>query len=337
MKAVAAAFLVLWAGVSNAQTPQFTDEEKAKILAHGPWPAPYARDPSNRVSGKAEAVALGERLFFEPRLSGTGSVLCATCHVPFRGFQDNRPRGFGLEEGERNTPTLLNVRFARSYGWDSANDSLWAQSIRPLLDPREMRSGAKTVADFLRKDSRGYEKAFGREIPQDDEEVLVDVAKALAAYQETLVSAPTPFDEFRDALGKNDVPSMQKYPAAAQRGLKIFVGKGNCDACHSGPLFTNGHGGKLKASPFNLLGRYNDDPERGSATGTRQVEAQQRNLGEYRVPGLRNVARTAPYMHNGSLATLRDAVESHPTPNRLSQSEASDLVSFLELLTDEVR
>jgi len=349
----------------------FTEEEKRKILSHGPWPPARTRDPSNRVSGKIEAVALGERLFFEPRLSGTGSVLCATCHVPFRGFQDNRPRGVGLEEVDRNTPTLLNVRFSRWFGWDGANDSLWAQSIRPLLDPREMRSSPEKIADFLKKDP-SYEKVFGK--PGSDEEVLVNVGKALAAYQETLVSGRTPFDEFRDALERGDASSMEKYPAAAQRGLKIFVGKGNCDVCHFGPLFTNGefadtgvpffkgkgevdsgrHGGiaKLKANPLNLLGRYNDDPKRASATGTRHVEAQHRNFGEFRVPGLRNAARTAPYMHNGSVATLGDVVERYSNldierlhadgervlkPLHLSAEEAADLVTFLESLTDDAR
>ena len=88
----------------------FNDDEKARILSLGPWPPKPRRDPSNRVSGKPEAIALGERLFFEPRLSSTGSVLCATCHAPFRAFQDGRARGFGLEEGNRNTPSLINVR-----------------------------------------------------------------------------------------------------------------------------------------------------------------------------------------------------------------------------------
>jgi cytochrome c peroxidase len=153
--------------------------------------------------------------------------------------------------------------------------------------------------------------------------------------------------------------------------LKIFVGKGNCSVCHFGPHFTNGefadtgvsffvapgrvdagrHAGieKLKASPFNLLGRFNDDPSAKSAVGTRHVQAQHRNFGEFRVPGLRGVASTAPYMHNGSLATLRDVAmfyselneerlhadgERLLRPLRLSQAELDDLVVFLESLTD---
>ena len=353
---------------SGFQLSQFTQQEIARILQHGPWPPPAVRDPSNRVSGKREAIALGGKLFFEPRISGTGSVLCASCHVPFRGFQDARPRAFGLKEVERNTIAIVNAGFYRWYGWDGANDSLWSQSIRPLLDEREMRSSAPKVAQVMRTlFAKDYESAFGRKLPASDEEVLVDVGKALAAYQETLVSERTPFDDFRDALA-SDKPS--DYPEDARRGLKIFVGKGNCSTCHFGPHFTNGefadtgvpffvapgrvdpgrHAGirKLKDSPYNLLGRYNDDPARSTATGTRHVELQHRNFGEWRVPSLRNVAQTAPYMHNGSLETLRDVVKHYSElredrlhadgerilkPLRLSQSEIDDLVAFLQSLS----
>jgi cytochrome c peroxidase len=349
----------------------FSKEETARILQHGPWPPPPARDPSNRVSGKREAIAFGEKLFFEPRLSGTGSVLCATCHAPFRAFQDGRPRGFGLEEVDRNTPSVINTRFYRWYGWDGGHDSLWSQSIRPLLDEREMRSSPQKVAQAMRSlFAKEYEAAFGRKLPADDEEVLVDAGKALAAYQETLVSGRTAFDQFRDSLEKNDVEGMKSYPAAAQRGLKIFIGKGNCSTCHFGPQFTNGefadtgvpfftgpgrvdpgrHTGikKLKDNPHNLLGRYNDDPARSTATHTKHVELQHRNFGEWRVPGLRNVALTAPYMHNGSLATLRDVIRHYSELNEerlhadgervlkrlgLSAQEVEDLVAFLESLS----
>ena len=344
----------------------FSDEEKTRILSHGPWPPPSRKDPSNRVSGKPEAIALGERLFFEPRLSGTGSVLCASCHVPFRQFQDARARGFGLEDVDRNTPSLMNVGLYRWYGWDGAQDNLWAQSIRPLLDPREMHATPAHVAATVRRlFARDYERAFGRKPPTEDEELLVDAGKALAAYQETLVTRRTPFDDFRDGRAGD-------YPLAAQRGLRIFVGKGNCSICHFGPQFTNGefadtgvsffagkgrvdsgrHDGvkKLKASPYNLLGRFNDDATRGNATGTRHVDLQHRNFGEFRVPGLRNVARTAPYMHNGSIATLREVVQHYSDLNEdrlhldgekilrklnLTAGEIDDLVAFLESLSEQ--
>jgi cytochrome c peroxidase len=349
----------------------FNDVEIRKILSHGPWPPRLEPDPSNRVSGRPEAIALGEKLFFEPRLSGPGSVLCATCHVPFRAFQDGRPRGFGLKEGERNTLSVVDARFYRWFGWDGAQDSLWAQSIRPLLDPREMDASAAHVATALRTIfAKEYEKAFARPVPPDDETAMVDAAKALAAFQETLVSPRTPFDDFRDALSKGDREKAARYPLAAQRGLRLFIGKGNCSVCHFGPQFTNGefadtgvpffvapgrvdagrHAGiaKLRQSRFNLLGRHNDDAMARTAVGTRHVEPQHRNFGEFRVPGLRGAALTAPYMHNGSLPALRDVVKFYSElneerlhadgekilrPLRLSVQEAEDLAVFLESLS----
>jgi cytochrome c peroxidase len=350
----------------------FDEREIAAILRHGPWPPPAKTDPSNRVSGDTEAIALGERMFFEPRLSGPGSVLCATCHAPGRAFQDGKPRAFGLAQVDRNTPSVLNVRYGRWYGWDGGHDSLWSQSIRPLLDPKEMAASAAHVTRMVNKlYFKEYTGVF-REEPKDPETVLVNVGKALAAFQETLVTGRTPFDEFRDALEKND--SNHSYPVAAQRGLRIFVGKGNCSTCHFGPAFTNGEfadtgipffiekgrvdGGrsegirKLKDDVFNLMGKYNDDPSRATATGTRHVEAQHKNYGEFRVPGLRNVGNTAPYMHNGSLATLRDVVQHYSElneerlhqdgervlkPLKLTESEVADLVAFLESLSEQPR
>jgi cytochrome c peroxidase len=351
----------------------FKPEEVARILRHGPWPPALAPDPSNRVSGKPQAIALGEKLFFEPRLSGSGSVLCATCHAPWRQFQDGKARAFGLQEVERNTLSVVNSRFYRWFGWDGAQDSLWAQSIRPLLDSREMNASPAHVAHTIRTIfTRDYEKAFDRPVPKADEDVLVDAAKALAAFQETLVSGRTPFDDFLDALARDDANAMKSYPLAAQRGLRLFIGKGNCSVCHFGPQFTNGefadtgvpffvapgrvdagrHAGiaKLKQSPFNLLGRHNDDASKTTAVSTRHVEPQHRNFGEFRVPGLRSVAQTAPYMHNGSLATLRDVIgfysklneerlhadgEKILRPLHLSAEEAEDLIAFLETLSLE--
>jgi cytochrome c peroxidase len=201
------------------------------------------------------------------------------------------------------------------------------------------------------------------------------VAKALAAFQETIVTGRTLFDAFRDALERGDAAAMSSYPVAAQRGLKIFIGKGKCNVCHFGPNFTNGefdnvgvphfaekgrvdtgrYGGiaALLASPFNLLGLHSDDAEQETrALPTRHVEALHRNWGEFRVPSLRNVALTEPYMHDGSLATLRDAVRHYSElneerlhgheavrllrPLRLTDRESADLVAFLETLSGEV-
>jgi len=370
------AVLVLTAvTAARADVLDFSSAERQQILRHGPWPMPWQPDPSNRVSGKRAAIEFGRALFFEPRLSGTGTVQCSVCHLEIRAFQDGRVTGAALGVVDRNTPSLLDTRLHRWFGWDGANDSLWAQSIRPLFDPREMKSSAAHVARLLRTHRelrRAYREAFGASPGSDDEALLIDVGKALAAFQETLVSGRTPFDEFRDALANGDLGTAARYPIAAQRGLRLFVGRGNCSVCHFGPRFTNGefadvgipffigsgkvdpgrHGGisKLKQSRFNLLGSYNDDPSRRIATSTRYVEAQHRNFGEFRVPSLRNVARTAPYMHNGRLATLHDVVKHYSEidldrlhadgerilkPLHLTEQEIDDLVAFLESLTEK--
>ena len=364
-----------------------TADEIQAIVRHGPWPAPWARDVSNRVSASVAAIAFGEQLFFDPRLSGTGNVSCATCHVPESYWTDGRKLGTGLEEVDRNTPTVLNVRYHRWFGWDGAHDSLWSQSVRPMLDPREMAASDRHVGQWVRSDavlSCRYRAVFGSPPPADDEALLIDIGKALAAFQETLVSGRTAFDEFRDALAKSDWQAAATYPESARRGAQIFVGKGNCSLCHVGPAFTHGEfhevgipivrksGGidwgryqaikMLRASRFNLLGAYNDDKTRATATTTRFVDLAPQTFEQFKVPGLRNVAGTAPYMHNGHLATLRDVVrhyseldisllhqahvyagdvfaEAVPTdsmlqPLKLSEQEISDVVAFLESLTE---
>jgi len=283
---------------ANAEaTVDWTPEEVRAVAAHGPWPPAPVADPSNRVSGNPAAIALGRRLFDEPRLSSSRMVTCGDCHQAGRDWRDGRKRAFGLVELDRRTPTLWNVGYQHWFGWDGAADSLWMQSLRPILDPKEMASGAPAVAKLLREDKGlacGYERAFGAPPGADDETLLVDAGKALAAFQQTLVTPRTPFDDFRDALVAGDRDVLRRYPVEAQRGLKIFL-RGNCAACHFGPLFSNGefgdtgtpffvrpgeidsgrHGGiaRLKASPFNRLGRHSDDPSGASATRTRTSSA----------------------------------------------------------------
>ena len=355
-------------------TVNFTEEERAAILLHGPWPQPMPPDPSNRVSGNPGAVALGRRLFFDKRLSGDGQRSCATCHDPAKAFTDGRPRSIGVVQVDRNSIALANLRLNRWFGWDGASDSLWAQSIRPILDPKELALTLEELRRRVGSDAAlaaDYRHLFGASVELSEPDlVLVNVAKALAAWQETIVTGRTAFDAFRDALERGDGGAMARYPAAAQRGLRIFVGKGRCNVCHFGPNFTNGefddagvphfvekgrvdpgrHGGiaLLKASPFNLLGRWNDDPAKAPGLATRHVEPLHRNWGEFRVPSLRNVVRTAPYMHDGSRATLADVVRHyseldeerlHGIPGRtllralrLTPQERADLVAFLETL-----
>ncbi|MBI3370984.1 MAG: hypothetical protein HY017_04390 [Betaproteobacteria bacterium] len=372
----AAMVLAAVAPAAADEAVRFDENETAMILRHGPWPQPPVRDPSNRVSGNPAAIALGRALFFERRLSPGGVVSCAHCHAASRSWTDARAQAAGIGELVRNTPSLWNVGRNRWFGWDGGSDSLWSFAIRPILHPAEMGADAGHVALSLRADRQLaclYEGAFGlpgNRSPANDERVLVNAAKALAAYVETFVSGRTPFDDFRDALERGDAASAARYPLEAQRGLKIFAGRGNCAMCHFGPNFSNGefhdtgipffvkggvdpgrHAGiqRLGADRFNLLGNYNDDRSGDSATKTRHVDAQHRNFGEFKTPSLRNVELSAPYMHNGRFATLREVVlhyseiradrlhsdgEALLKPLKLSPREADDLVAFLRSLTD---
>src|SRR5713226_9913276 len=357
-----------------AANPVFTDSEIKIILSHGPWPTFAPPDPSNRVSGQADAIEFGTRLFFDQRLSAKGTVACASCHVPERNWSDNLRRGVGMSEVDRNTPTLMNLAASRWYGWDGASDSLWSQSLRPILDQRELAATPRHVAQLVRNDEQlscRYRKAFGTPpSPTDDEAVLVDVGKALAAFQETLVSGRTPFDRFRDALAKAEQPPLGTYSEPAQRGLKIFIGKGGCTACHSGPNFTGGEFfatglsrfaprgqpdpgrqdaiRQLAESRFNLLGLYNDDRTGASAARTRAASFEKAGFGEFKVPSLRNLILTAPYGRDGSVETLAEVVRHYADldpvslhakdgrpakPLDLTAREQTDLIVFLQSLS----
>lgn len=354
---------------------EFDASERALIAAHGPWPPVLARDDSNRVSQDTNAIRLGEMLFFDHELGGDSKLSCASCHDPGRAFSDGRVTGVGRTRLNRNTPSLLNLKSSRWYGWGGENDSLWAQSIRPLLALDEMANTPSMVKNRLLARQRYrdlYRQAFGETVAQEDSEsLLVNTGKALAAYQETLISKRSDFDQFRDALLRGNEDAMRSYPEAAQRGLKIFIGRGRCNLCHSGPRFSNGEFGdvgipyfvpggvdagryrgiqQVLQNPYNLLGRYNDGDSAKNAISIRHVNLTHRNWGEFKVPGLRAVAATAPYMHNGSLATLRDVVlhysnldeerlhsdgEKILRPLQLKPRQVDDLAEFLRSLGTE--
>jgi cytochrome c peroxidase len=235
-----------------------------------------------------------------------------------------------------------------------------------MLDPDEMGSSAAHVKQYFTSNAElasAYRAAFGREASSVGAEVaLVDAAKALAAYQETIVSGRTTFDAFRDALQVGDRAAAQRYPVAALRGLAVFVGSGGCGTCHAGPAFTDGSfreiagscadragnttgeqgdagrhadAARLLASPYNLAGRFNDDPRRIVPWQAKDLAAASTSAVSFRVPSLRNVARTGPYLHDGSCASLIDAARSHTTSvSLLADQDVNDLASFLETLTE---
>jgi cytochrome c peroxidase len=368
------AALALVAGpVSAQQLLDFSEEEKERIASHGPWPPAPQRDRSNRVEGRRAAIDFGRLLFFDTRLSATGTLACASCHQPARGFQDGLPVAQGRGAGRRNTLGLLDVAQRRWLGWDGAHDSLWAASLAPLLADDEMAQRVDLLAARVRGDPAWrarYRSAFGAAPGADDERIVIDLAKALAAYQATLVSPRTPFDDFRDALVRGDRRAAARYPLAAQRGLRLFIGEGRCSICHHGPAFTNEefadvgvpffvpggvdsgrHGGlrALLSSPTNRLGPHDDagidDPR---AVATRHLRVEHRHFGEFRVPGLRQLVDTGPYMHAGQLPTIEAVVAHYSELNEerlhadgekilrrldLNSAQASDLAAFLRTLS----
>jgi cytochrome c peroxidase len=338
---------------------EFTDAERARIVALGPWPMATVRDPSNRVSGQPRAIDLGRRLFFDPRMSPIGYVACVSCHAPDRAFADLKSRAHGLADLERNTIALANLRLQRWYGWGGSSDSLWMASLRPILDPREFDGSAASATRLFRRDAElahCYRTVFGEPPTGDEERVLVNVGKALAAFLETLQTGRTPFDDIRDALARGTAVPVA-YPATARRGLRLFVGRAGCIECHNGPNFSDGDfhatgapppiapappdlgraDGRrlLAASRYNLSGHFSDAPRRPFAAA---YVAQDSN-GAFRTPSLRNVAVTAPYMHNGRVETLDDAIRQHAITRTIGGSapddgEVADLVAFLRTLTD---
>ena len=359
-----AALALMAASAAAAADVVFTEAEVRVILSHGPWPAPHTRDASNRASGNRSAIEFGERLFFDTRLSAAGKFACVTCHIPERNWTDNRTRGAAAADVDRNTPTLMNVRLGRWFGWAGGADSLWSQSLRPILDARELGSSARHVAELVRKDDQlacRYRRSFGAApSPTDDESVFVDIGKALAAFQETFESPATPFDRFRDALARGAPIRPELYSEPAKRGLRIFIGKGNCTSCHSGPNFSSGefHDNgfssyaqgrvdrgrveglkEVQASRFNLLGTYNDDPSKVSSERVK-VAAEPGKPEAFKVPTLRHLMLTAPYGHHGNIETLSDVVRhysergsSQLKPLQLTAAERTDLVVFLESLS----
>ena len=308
-----------------------TPAERAAILALGPWPLAAIRDADNPASGNPAGIALGESLFHSPRLSPTG-LRCASCHEPWRHFADGRVVAQGVAAGSRNTPSLLDAARHRRYGWDGARDQLWQQSLRPLEDAREMPASTAQVAALVRGDAALSARAaavFGTPPEADDARVTRDVGLALAAYVETLATPRTPFDDWRDRLAGAPVglepAASDAFPAAARRGLRLFVGHAGCAACHAGPTLSD------DAFHVSLVHSM-------TAPGVADTGHPGGPGNMFRTPGLRDAASTAPYLHDGSAARLCDAAQPHAAdpgnvPPLLTAGERRDLVAFLRTLS----
>jgi cytochrome c peroxidase len=375
-RALPALALALAVSAAADEPVTFTDLEVKRFLQHSPLP-PLPPDETNAHADDPRAAALGQALFFEPRLSKSGTISCATCHQPDRSFTDGRALSQGVGAGRRHTPSLWNVAYNRWLFWDGRADSLWSQALHPIEDPVEMAGSRDAVVAAVGADARlrdAYQAVFGPLPPSgasrtEISRAFANLGKAIAAYERRLLSRRAPFDVFVEGVRENDTAKQAALSPAARRGLKLFLGRANCRTCHTGPTFSDGEfhaielpstgapdPGRLEGiervltDEFGAGGAYSDRTDGPRAQHVRFLSRAPHALGQFKTPTLRNVALTAPYMHNGQLKTLPDVLahysklENAPpagphhetilAPLALTPEETGDLLRFLEALTD---
>ncbi len=322
-----------------------------------PTPVVPADNPMN-----AAKVELGRYLFYDKRLSADRSMSCASCHQQAHAFTDGQRVHLGVtgEPGIRSSMTLTNVAFLSSYTWANPQLTTLEKQMRiPLFSEHPLEMGMaghdpQLIAELSR--DADYQKQFALAFPEDGGRITVqNLIRAIAAFERTLLSFHSPYDQYRH--GHRNALSPQ-----AHRGLALFFGERlECYHCHGGVNFTDNHMQQGQAFPevgFHNTGLYNEDGA-GSYKpwdhGLRDVTARAEDEGAFRTPTLRNIALTAPYMHDGSLPTLEAVIRSHyavkghgavtgkgPNPLRsefaegfeISDEEVNDVVAFLNALTD---
>jgi cytochrome c peroxidase len=288
-----------------------------------------------------EGVALGKVLFFDPILSADSTVSCSSCHLPERAFTDGRPVSIGIEGriGTRNAPTLLNVGFYyKGLLWDGRAATLEHQSLHPITDTVEMAANWGQVLTKIRRHPdypQLFRSAFGINAAAIDS---IHIAKALAQYQRTLISANALFDQ--KMRGEAVFNEQQLRGWAIFNDASALLPHSECAHCHADPLFTNLDYANNGLDQVNSLEDFTDKG-RGRITGNRY------DFGTFRVPTLRNIALTAPYMHDGRFATLEEVINHYTSgghyaenlnpnimPLQLSAQDKHDLLAFLHTLTD---
>lgn len=322
----AAAMHLLLVGIADAREPT----PPAAGPADQVFRLPPMQEPADNPTTPAK-VELGYKLFFDPRLSGNGTVSCATCHNPALGWSDGLRTGIGINGTvlPRGTPTIVNTGYNTQFMWDGRKKSLEDQALGPMQASAEMSTDFDAAIRMLRSSS-GYRHMFAQAFPGE----AIDsgtLAKAIAAYERSVVSTDSRFDRW--LAGDRKAITMQEW-----RGYQVFVDpqRGNCAVCHSGGNFTdNGfHNlGIAKAEDKRDDGRYHVRPIRSMR-------------GAFKTPTLRDVASTAPYFHDGSAATLMDVVEHYNRggddrsnispeirPLNLSRQDKEDLVAFMQALS----
>lgn len=297
--------------------------------------------PPNREGFTPQQIDLGRYLFFDPLLSADRSISCASCHDPGLGLSDGRARAIGADGSDigRAAPTLWNVAFLKRFFWDARAQSLEEQALGPLFSAHEMANTPEHLLEDLRG-SAAYRRLFAEAFPGNDVgPTLAQVQTALAAFQTSLVSLNSRYDRY--ALGHH--AALDEREIAGLNVFRSFVAR--CAECHTPPLFTN--------QQIAVIGT--PEPEgRALDVGAEKTFNVPKLKGGFKVPTLRNIAKTAPYMHSGRFATLREAVafytggRGHAVPPgvpmylhwhiwdpHLTPQELDLLVTFLQTLTDE--
>ncbi len=283
-------------------------------------PLPYLPPIPADNSMTPEKIELGKMLFFEPRISASGVISCATCHNPALGWADRIPRavGHGGQVGERNTPTVLNSGFLESQFWDGREPDLEGQALGPIQADIEM---AMTLAEAIErlKEFDIYHEHFGAAFPDDPDPINQDnVAHAIATFERTLNTPNSPLDRFL----RGDAQAMSESQVD---GMKLFVDAG-CVACHSGPALTDSNFHRFELPGSTDEGRF-------------VVTGDEADMFAFRTPTLRNVAVTYPYFNNGSVDNLHDAVQlmgQQMLGQDFTEQELDDLVAFMHALTGEM-
>lgn len=284
--------------------------------------------------GKMTAAGLGKILFFDPILSEDSSISCASCHRPEFAFADTVAfsRGVHGRLGKRNAPSVMNMSARESFFWDGRAATLAQQALFPIADINEMNLPVKEAIKRLNR-SKKYRALFYTVYQQLPNEK--NLGRALQAFEETLETGDTPNDRWL-----ND--EANGMTAQQVRGRDLFRTKGKCFECHFTPDFT--------ADEFRSIGLF--DGQRYNDSGRYRITHNPADIGKFKVPGLRNVAMTAPYMHDGSMKTLREVIDYYNNPhtslpggmNRdsllrqplgLTDQEKDDLEAFLHALTDD--
>jgi cytochrome c peroxidase len=316
-------------------TPDDSDRQTVRVPLRGLDLFMAVPDDNPQTRAK---IALGRRLFFERRLSRDGSISCSTCHDPVHAFASGRRVAIGIEgrHGTRNVPTIVNRGYGRSFFWDGRASSLEAQALEPIRNPLELGSRLADVVQRLRS-VRSYRAAFRAAFAADPNER--DLARALASFVRTIASGDSSFDRAMDR-------QPHALSSSARSGLALFVGKANCWVCHRGPTLTDEqfhNTGVAWRTRRGTTAPAPSDPGRATVTGRTE------DRGAFKTPTLREVARTAPYMHDGSFGTLEAVVEYYdrggqPNPGlderirplHLSAAEKRDLVAFLRALRGRI-